>query len=286
VPERISAPPSLASLYPRALLGSLPLPLIRRRGDELPDREIELPEARADADRLAEYARVCGFRLRDELPATYPHLLAFPMAMRLMTDRSFPFGVLGLVHTRNRITQLRPIRLGEPISLRVWTDGLEPHDRGRQFDVLAAASVGDEPVWRSASTYLHQEGRAGSGGARPSPDAPPEPPAIWTIPGDVGRRYAAVSGDRNPIHLHPLTAKLFGLRRPIAHGMWLKARCLAALEGKVPEAFTIDVRFRSAVPLPATVGFASWRENGGRGLALRQPTGDKVHLTGTVAATV
>ena len=50
----------------------------------------------------------------------------------------------------------------------------------------------------------------------------------WRLPGDLGRRYAAVSGDRNPIHLYALTAKAFGFPRQIAHGMWSKARCLAA----------------------------------------------------------
>ena len=41
-----------------------------------------------------------------------------------------------------------------------------------------------------------------------------------------------MSGDHNPIHLHPLTAKALGYPRQLAHGMWSLARCVAALENR------------------------------------------------------
>jgi acyl dehydratase len=100
------------------------------------------------------------------------------------------------------------------------------------------------------------------------------------VPGDVGRRYAGVSGDRNPIHLHPLSARLFGMSRPIAHGMWTKARCLAALESELPDAFAVDVRFKVPVQLPGKVDFASWREGEAREFALHDAKKGKPHLSG------
>src|SRR5207253_10898170 len=89
------------------------------------------------------------------------------------------------------------------------------------------------------------------------------PTAIWRVPASTGRRYAAVSGDVNPIHLNPLAARLFGFRRAIAHGMWLKARCVAALEGRLPDALTAIVEFKSPLLLPSTVGFASQSQGAG-----------------------
>jgi acyl dehydratase len=108
-------------------------------------------------------------------------------------------------------------------------------------------------------------------------------PTQWEVPSDTGRRYAAVSGDRNPIHLYDLTAKLFGFPRAIAHGMWTKARCLAALEGELPEAFTVAVEFRRPILLPATVSFAREREDGGIRFSVRDAKTEKAHLDGTVA---
>jgi acyl dehydratase len=190
--------------------------------------------------------------------------------------------VIGLVHVRNRIEQLRPIGADEPLTVRVWTADLEPHEKGTQFVLHAEVSVGDEAVWKSQSTYLRKEKSSSDGddkkGGR---DEPPEPKAVWKIPDDIGRRYAGVSGDSNPIHLRRSTALAFGMSRPIAHGMWTKARCLAALEGVVPDALEVDVRFKLPVLLPSKVDFASWEEDGGRAFALHGHGSGKPHLTGT-----
>ena len=46
--------------------------------------------------------------------------------------------------------------------------------------------------------------RAATRAARAPELEPPPVDAQWRLPGDLGRRYAAVSGDRNPIHMHAL----------------------------------------------------------------------------------
>src|SRR3954447_14985933 len=243
----LSSSPSMTTLYPKAVVGSLAAParrvpvlgsLVGGGGEELPDTELVLSEVEMERELLLEYDRVCGFRLRDEVPATYPHVIAFPMAMELMTDRSFPFPVIGMVHIENRITQLRPLRAVEWLTMRVRAEDLRDHDKGTQFDLVAEASVGEEPVWESRSTYLHREGGGGSGGGSKKDDSePPTPDAVWDVPGDIARRYAGVSGDRNPIHMHSVSARLFGMPGAIAHGMWQKALCLAAVEADLPDAY-------------------------------------------------
>jgi acyl dehydratase len=108
--------------------------------------------------------------------------------------------------------------------------------------------------------------------------------AEWRLAGDVGRRYGAVSGDRNPIHLHPLGARLFGFPRTIAHGMWTVARCLA--EHGAPPATLVRAEFRAPVPLPGAVTYAADGQAWG-GFELRGgdacgPGGGRVHVTGHV----
>jgi acyl dehydratase len=279
----LAAAPGLTGLYGRALLRQVPL-VGGGGGDTLPDRELVLEHAEVRREHLAEYDAVCGFRLSDVAPATYLHVLAFPLAMRLMTDGSFPFGVMGLVHVENRIDQHRAVSAGEAVELRVRAEGLRPHARGRQFDIVAEAWDGDDLVWEDRSTYLRRES-SGSGGGQRDREGGAEPPsggAIWTVPGDIGRRYAAVSGDRNPIHLHGLTAKLFGQPAPIAHGMWLKARCLAALEGRVGDACSVAVRFKLPVRLGERLRFLSRDEDGRRAFEVRAAKDGRPHLEGTV----
>jgi hypothetical protein len=293
----LDGPPGAATLYPRAVVGSLYLPLLRRvplvgarlapgDGATLPDAGLALADVVLDPEHVADYARVCGFGLRDTLPPSYLHVLAFPLAMALMTDPAFPFGVIGLVHVANRIEQRRAVGLGERPTITVAAGDLRPHDRGRQFDVLARATVGDDVVWEGRSTYLRREGGGGGSSKDTSKrPAPPEPDAIIDVPGDIGRRYGAVSGDRNPIHLHGLSARLFGQSSAIAHGMWLKARCLAALEPSLPEAFAAEVAFKLPVALPSKVGFSSGsRSDGGRDFAVHGTRRPVPHLTGSAVA--
>jgi hypothetical protein len=227
-------------------------------GRDVPDLTLRLTDVAIDPDRLTAYNRVCGFDLRDTLPATYPHILAFPLQLSLMTDSSFPFPAIGLVHVYNRIVQHRTIRTSERLQITVSPTPLEDHPRGRQFSLLSEARVGDELVWEETSTNLKRGGGSGDAPAPGSeiPSAEDLPAsATWTLPGDLGRRYGSVSGDLNPIHMHPLSARLFGFKSAIAHGMWTKARSLAALAPRLPDAFTVEVAFRKPILLPGKVEF-------------------------------
>lgn len=293
----LASAPGAATLYPRAAFGTFARPLLRKvplvggsTPKALPELTLGLDDVTLDAGHVADYARVCGFDLRDTLPASYLHILGFPLAMSLMTDGAFPFGVIGLVHVANRIEHVRPVGLGETPSFRVRAEDLRAHPKGRQFDVVAVATVAGERVWEGRSTYLRVGGGSGGDGSTKDDNKPDERPgapaaeAIWTIPGDIGRRYGAVSGDRNPIHLHNVSAKLFGMPRAIAHGMWLKARVLAALQPELPESFTAEVRFKRPVLLPARVGFSTDKTADGRAFALHDAKRGIPHLEGHVGA--
>jgi len=283
--QELSSPPRMAVLYPKAVAGLgvsalRRLPVVGGDGErELPDTELVLPDLEVDSEHLAAYDRVCTFEICDTLPVTYPHVLAFPLSMKLMTDTSFPFAVVGLVHIENRIEQKRPIGVDERLTLRMRTDNLGPHDRGTKFEIVTDAEAGGEPVWHSVSTYLHRESNGGGSSKKKERPEPPEPSATFTAPEDIGRRYAAVSGDRNPIHLHPLSARLFGMPGMIAHGMWLKARSLALLDATLPDAYTAEVAFK----LPVILGKRVALSTSDGGFALHDADSGKPHLEGRVS---
>ncbi|GAA5003195.1 MaoC/PaaZ C-terminal domain-containing protein [Streptomyces siamensis] len=293
---------SSPALLPALARGALLSPLRRPRSDApVPSTRLVLPGVRVDLARLAAYERVCGFATGSRaLPPTYPHVLGFPLAMRIMAGRGFPLPLLGLVHTSIEITQWSAPPVAAEYELAVHVERLVPHRRGTEARVLTEARVDGGLVWESRSTYLARHRRrdgdtapeaattdpSGTGGpsgtngagsaegtsGTPGPSLPSR--AEWRLAGDVGRRYAAVSGDRNPIHLHPFTARLFGFPRAIAHGMWTVARCLAEYgpQGEV----TVRADFRAPVLLPGTVTYAA------EGPAFELRGEDRVHLTGEV----
>jgi acyl dehydratase len=255
-------------------------------GDSLPDLTVVLEDVSVDPGRLADYDRVCKFPLRDQLPGTYPHMLAFPLQLSLMTDSSFPFPALGLVHIVNRIVQHRPIRISEELQLKVWATDLKDHSRGKQFTMRSETRVGNELVWEEDSTYLKRGGGSGDGSKKRSDgDEELQLPvtATWRLPGDLGRRYGSVSGDMNPIHIHPLSARMFGFPTAIAHGMWTKARCLAALDPRLPDSYTVEVEFKKPILLPATVEFSEREDPSGIQFAVRGAGKGTPHLDGRIA---
>lgn len=279
--------PSILPLYLRAAAPLIPgasaLPFVPGGGGEIPEIDLRLDGVSAEPADVAAYARVCGFTLRDSLPPTYPHVLAFPLHMAVMADGRFPFGAVGLVHLENEIVQRRRIGIGEELSLRVRPTKLEPHPKGRTFSLITEATVEGDVVWESTSTMLRRG--SGSDAARSGEDLPGLPgdapaSAEWRLGDDLGRRYAAVSGDRNPIHMHALTAKPLGFPRAIAHGMWTKARCLAALDNRLPDSFRARVRFRRPILLPAKVEFASSGDGGQIDFTVRDAKKKTPHLDG------
>ncbi|MFH8403215.1 MaoC family dehydratase [Streptomyces sp. NPDC018019] len=266
----------------------------------LPRTRLVLPAVRIGLGRAASYARVCGYEAAEPLPVTYPHILGFPLAARLMSARDFPLPMLGLVHTGIEITQYVPLHPTDTLELTVFAGALRAHRRGTEVVMTTEARRGGALVWHDRSTYLARHRTPGSetrtpGKERPRLSGTPSPGprelpvrAQWRLPADLGRRHAAVSGDYNPIHLHALTARPLGFPRAIAHGMWTFARCAA--EAVLPGTATlrISAEFRAPVLLPATVSYAYETTRTGGTFQLRGgPDGRaRVHLEGRVETDV
>jgi acyl dehydratase len=276
----LESAPNLAALYAKATVTAW------GRGGGLPDTRLARTGVPVDPAHLAEYDRVCRLPLNDVLPVTYPHMLTFPLQMALMSDRSFPLALPGLVHVRNRIEVLRPIGADALLDLEVWAENFAQHRSGAAVDLRARVSAGGQEVWSSTSTYLARGAKAPAGAPAADIDVRvgdlSRATVTWRIPDDAGRRYAKVSGDVNPIHLSGITAKAFGFKRAIAHGMWVKARVLGALAGRLPDALAVDVSFRKPLFLPSTVMLATARAEDGWDVAVRNAKSGIDHLLATV----
>lgn len=277
-------PPGLWSLYSKVLLpkdkpsgGDIHIP-------ELSARLIGVSTANAS---LKRYQKVCGFGTQTTVPITWPHILAFPLHLKLLTEKSFPLPLLGLVHLRNQITQHRPIGAGESLDITVRLDGQNNTSKGLEFDLVTEAWASGRLVWEETSTNLfRQPDKSGKKTGGKPPELPSYPETTEIIaPESIGRQYAAVSGDRNPIHLHALTAKAFGFPRAIAHGMWSKARVLALLEqqsGWRQDAVSVSCQFKKPLFLPGTAqlnwraGQSSWDYQ------LLNASGSAPHLSGEI----
>jgi acyl dehydratase len=273
--QTLGSTPFLPPLYWRAALKR------KITGKTLPEQGLRC-RVGIDPKAVAAYRKVCGFADSAVLPATYPHILAFGLQMQLLTDKQFPFPLLGLVHLNNRIRVHRPLGGISELFISVHTQHLKPHPKGATFEVVTRAEDSLGLLWEAESCMLCRgvklEGEA-------TDDAPSSPEQIsevarWKAPADIGRRYARVSGDYNPIHLSALTAKLFGFPQAIAHGLWNKAHTLAALGEHLPAAnLEIEVEFQKPLRLPSEVTLLA-STAGSSGELLLKGAGDIEHMRG------
>ncbi|HTN29227.1 MAG TPA: MaoC/PaaZ C-terminal domain-containing protein [Pseudomonas sp.] len=247
--QELPRAPALPGLFARAAL--------RRgiRGRILPSRGLACTLS-VDPDNLARYRELCGYADDGRLPSAYPHILAFALQLKLLTASDFPFPLLGLVHLENRIRVLRTLGGLGPFRISVTTERLTPHDKGVTFSVITRLEDQLGLLWEGDSRILYRGLRLeGTPPARVEPEPLPlEEIAHWHAPADIGRRYARVAGDFNPIHMTGPTAKLFGFPRAIAHGLWNKGRALSALGERLPDSgYEVEVRFQKPVLLPGDV---------------------------------
>ncbi|MEV7973872.1 MaoC/PaaZ C-terminal domain-containing protein [Cellulomonas sp. NPDC089187] len=272
--------PGLGGLYLRGAVR-------RGSGARLPDVSYRASDVRADPARLTAYQHLFREAGTDQLPAGFVHTLAFPVATALMARPDFPLRLLGMVHLANRATQHRPLLLGEPLTVEATARDLRPHHRGTQVDLLTTVSGADgDEAWRGVSTYL-APGVHLPGAERPErgerPDfQPPLPTGRWRYDAGRGRRYAAISGDANPIHLSALSAKAFGFPRAIAHGMDTAARALSDVGAARGERFTWTVEFAAPVLLPSSPSVRVARDGDGFGYTVWDARRNKLHLHGRV----
>jgi acyl dehydratase len=284
---KLAAAPGTLGSFARAGAGALPVPvpgLTAKRSREVSGDVLVMENVRTDLAELAAFSHLCGYTLERTVPTVWPHIPAFALQLSILTDPKFPFPALGLVHIYNSITQHRPILTSERLTLRAWAEPLVAHPRGRAVPVRTEAFVGDELVWEETAVNLRIGQRDESAHAPEVASSEAyDFAAVWKLPADLGRRYAAIAGDYNPIHIHPWTAKALGFPRAIAHGFWTKSRALGQLQGELPDSLVVETAFKRPILLPAKVNYVEGsRSDAGIGFGVRSVKDNKPHLDGYI----
>ncbi len=228
---RYDAPPSTGYLYRRLLLKRRPG---LKPGESLPAITTEWPGAQADSQSLQAYRDVCGFKDDGRLPITYPQVLCNRLQMAILAHETFPLSAMGALHLRNHIVQFAPIASDAMMHMECRLATSRVVKAGLEFDINTSVREGTHPRWEAISTYLVRGKKFGEPGETPAIAAMPEVENAvmderWHVPKNMGKRYAKISGDYNPIHVSRILAKLFGFKRDIIHGMWTLARTLSTM---------------------------------------------------------
>ena len=258
--------PSASSLYLKVLKPRTSL----KRDAHVPHIAVST-QLTVPSSWLDQYIHICGWSDhtgQTSVPITAPQVLAAPLHMYLLTHADFPASALGIVHAANQMIASRPLDLNTPLQITTWTGDTRWKARGFEVDLHTAISqdqhapswLGKTTVFRSVkSQHLNQ----------PRSDVKDHlingQEYTLKLAANLGRLYAPIAGDYNPIHLYPFTAKLFGFKRPIIHGMWTLAHLLSKSCPDLQQTVTgrLVVTFRRPLPLPLITSAYRMQESQG-----------------------
>ncbi len=275
--------PSILPAFVRVLTRSKPYSA--PDGTVVTPIELEVRKVKLSPAHLSRYREICGVPASAGVPPAYLHTVAMPLHMQLFIAEKFPVKVLGLIHLRNTIRVYRQIDTRAPLHLSVFFDTLRLTDFGQEYDFTTRYVLDGEVVWEEVSTMFARGNAAPKEGAkRPSIERSTHPSngvatETLEIVENTGWRYARVSGDFNPIHLTARTAKMFGFKQAVAHGMWSMGRCLGSAASQLTgERMQVDTQFKLPVYLPSQALARTWPVDNGVDISMCTPRGDRLHL--------
>ena len=287
-PKAYQAYPKIATGLVRTQLNKL-LKKHSQSSADLPQLCYQVNDFLVDEEHLQAFRQICGYHEYNhdhaQIPAIYLVVLAQSVQMQMMSAKDFPFEVLGLIHTANKIKQIRPLLISEKLTLSCQFGEMREHEKGIEFSFIIDVQVNHHSIIQAETTYLAPQRRKGA----KTQTSPIDNPYLdytmkntWYLSESLGRRYATVSGDFNPIHLHAKTAQLFGFKQAIAHGMWTNAKVLANLE--LTPAYSIDVQFKLPIFLPSKIDLMLKQNTDSTDIIVRAHDTHKPHLVAQLHA--
>ena len=283
-PIEVTETPSLAATFFRALGTGAKRPGLVKT---LPTTELVRSQVKMNAQHIGRYSALCGFHVGQGVPLTYPQLLTFPLVTAYMCSDACPWPAMGTVHLANTIEQHKQLFADDVVRVEMGAGKLFTHEKGQGFTLDLRILRRGELVWSATQSLLRVGVKETAGQpftSQLTSDTSLSCQTEFTAPADIGRRYGAVSGDRNPIHLTAVTARLFGFKRAIAHGMWTKARALSYLLPAHPlERASVAVEFKTPLLLPGRAGLWTERSPHGAQFEVRDIKGVRPHLRGQLS---
>ncbi|MGR6874243.1 FAS1-like dehydratase domain-containing protein [Pseudomonas sp. HK3] len=206
------SPPSLLSLYARALFKR------HSAQPQQPNIATLVLNTAIHQKQLLQYKALCGDTSASEIVSPlYPQVLAFKLHLELLLNKQLPFPVMGLVHRDNEVEYFSPIYPSDQLTIKVGLSDYKKNNKGINCTLLTQVYVSGILKWQATSTYVYRQIKNAPMQRLRSKNLKiieqPNNLSIWSLPANLGRQYAKITGDLNPIHLYSLTAKLFGFKK-------------------------------------------------------------------------
>lgn len=246
---RFSRRPSQASLFVTAVRNSRPL---RRPPAQARAMRASWHGLHIDQSHLNAFNAACGMAAQAEVSILYPMTWAYPLLLRMLSDRAAPMPLFHALNTKMEITQHRPLSMEDRFDLDLAVTGVRRLDKGLEMDIHVAVRHGADLAWESVMTFYYR-GRFDA----PLDAAPPDALARiaevgtsheWAIPPKGAFRFGRLCGDTNPLHYGKFYAKAFGFERDFAQPLRVLGQALHRI-GPLAAPFPIRLVARLKAPV-------------------------------------
>lgn len=283
--------PAILPLFAKMIYLAMVRPNQLKSDRVLARAQIIFKNIKPDIKLIREYKRVCKFESTDQaasfpetIPASYLQTLFIGPLSRYIGSKHFPINPMGLIHIGQSFELKRPLATDETLDLSCRLKEMIKTEKGTESRFLLEITTNNELVWQGLSTFLTRtKAKPGKKKKRKKQETFLAQQEIIQVAGNTGRQYARVSRDYNPHHLFGFTARIFGFKQPIAHGMWSLARVTANLEKKIGVQYPLKVEgmFKLPVFMPASLVLEYEKTDNGILFELRDKKKGLPHLKGS-----
>lgn len=199
------------------------------------NHKVEIAGIRINKGHLDRYKKLCGYDqdITGGVPICYVESLFLKSLVCVVTSNKFCLSPLGLIHLRQTITQHEPLQkyINDTLQANVKVTQYRCTDRGVEVDIsLYLLAERNKVIWEGVVTLISMKAVMRNASNEHERNDVFQYSETISVSADCGIQYSKLTGDWNPHHLYSWTAKPFGYRSPIAHGMWTLSRALAEID--------------------------------------------------------
>ncbi|HEX7899445.1 MAG TPA: SDR family NAD(P)-dependent oxidoreductase [Planctomycetota bacterium] len=209
-------------------------------------------------ERMAAYNEVVG----DPDSPIFPVTLIKEPFTKFFSDPDFTGDFTRMVHGEQVFVFHKPLKALDLLSVRGRVLSIEDKGSGQLLNFgTKVYCEGELRVEMESRLFFRGDAKAAAG-EKAAPPARPAPDKTFDTMtfADLPKRYAAVSGDDNPIHLDEALAKSVGFKGVILHGLCTLARVAKQLPRPLHR---LEVRFNKPVYPGETLRTSLWSSDGG-----------------------
>jgi len=183
-------------------------------------------------EEIKTYKEAAG-STQEGVPKTMPFSKSFWSILEAMTKVEPALPLLSAVNMRAEYQQYKELEANKDYNLLTGVTKLVDGVKGFELYVSVTLLADWEKVWEGTTMVLFPNRRSkGPKEELPSWQEFSVEKFVLESCASATRSWASITKDYNLIHLHDMTAKLFGQKGQICHGMWSMARSLSILENK------------------------------------------------------